>query len=345
MNRQRFNELCGKFPTLRIAVVGDFFLDKWLEIDRTLDETSVETGLTAYQVVTKRLYAGAAGTVLSDLAALEVGKLHAIGFIGDDGEGFEMGRLLKNLRIDTEYLIVSDKVQTPTYTKPAYRENGAVVELNRLDHKNTALTPPVIEQGIIDVIWKTAPRVDAIIALDQLSNEGCGVLTPRVREELAKISAKHPRLILSADSRANIQKFRNMIIKCNNLEALRIFYGGSGKTPEATVEEARKCLSGLSKMTGNKVFISCGAAGVLAQGPNGEGVLLPAVPVEGPIDIVGAGDACTSGIVTTLCAGGSAEEAAFMGNLASSVTIQVIGTTGTATRKQLAARFDEFYKD
>ncbi|MDR0402416.1 MAG: PfkB family carbohydrate kinase, partial [Treponema sp.] len=66
-----------------------------------------------------------------------------------------------------------------------------------------------------------------------------------------------------------------------------------------------------------------------------------AVPVSGPVDIVGAGDACTSGIVSALCCGAGPEEAAFMGNLCSSITIQVIGTTGTASREQLRRRYGE----
>jgi bifunctional ADP-heptose synthase (sugar kinase/adenylyltransferase) len=78
MERQRLIEILDRFSGLRIAVVGDFFLDKWLEIDRSLDELSVETGLTAYQVVAKRCYAGAAGTVLSNLSALEAGTLYAL---------------------------------------------------------------------------------------------------------------------------------------------------------------------------------------------------------------------------------------------------------------------------
>jgi hypothetical protein len=36
-------------------------------------------------------------------------------------------------------------------------------------------------------------------------------------------------------------------------------------------------------------------------------------------------------------------EAAFMGNLISAITIQVIGTTGTATRSQILALHEKYY--
>ena len=82
----RLAELIERFPRLRIAVVGDFFLDKYLDVDPAIAEASIESGKTANQVVAIRHSPGAAGTVVSNLAALGTGTLHAVGFTGDDGE-------------------------------------------------------------------------------------------------------------------------------------------------------------------------------------------------------------------------------------------------------------------
>ena len=68
---------------------------------------------------------------------------------------------------------------------------------------------------------------------------------------------------------------------------------------------------------------------------------LPAVHVDGEIDIVGAGDSTTAGIVSALCAGATRVEAGLIGNLVASITIQQIGTTGTATPVQVLARHEE----
>jgi len=46
-------------------------------------------------------------------------------------------------------------------------------------------------------------------------------------------------------------------------------------------------------------------------------------------------------IVTALCAGATPVEAAEIANLVASITIQQLGTTGTATREQVLARFRE----
>ena len=68
---------------------------------------------------------------------------------------------------------------------------------------------------------------------------------------------------------------------------------------------------------------------------------IPAIPVTGPIDVVGAGDSAMAGLVAALCAGGTLAESALVGNLAASLTIQQLGETGTATRAQILARFEE----
>ena len=53
MTLARLQEILAGFGRLHITVVGDLFLDRWWEVDRSLDEPSVETGLTAYQVASR----------------------------------------------------------------------------------------------------------------------------------------------------------------------------------------------------------------------------------------------------------------------------------------------------
>ena len=77
MQPDRLNTLLDGFSRQRIAVLGDFFLDKYLEVDATLAEPSLETGRVAHQVVGVRRSPGAAGTVVNNLAALGAGSFAA----------------------------------------------------------------------------------------------------------------------------------------------------------------------------------------------------------------------------------------------------------------------------
>ena len=72
MTEQRLQQILHRFPEQKVLIVGDFFLDHYLIIDRALSETSLETGLEAYQVVQIRNSPGAGGTVANNLRALEV---------------------------------------------------------------------------------------------------------------------------------------------------------------------------------------------------------------------------------------------------------------------------------
>jgi len=92
------------------------------------------------------------------------------------------------------------------------------------------------------------------------------------------------------------------------------------------------------------VFVTVGDQGILLFTEKGR-QHVPAVPVSGEIDIVGAGDSVMAGIVSALCSGATPTEAALVGNLVASITIQQIGTTGTASREQVQEQFQSLATD
>ena len=336
IERERLEQLLAKFSEVRIAVVGDFFLDRYWDIDPTLDEPSVETSLAAWQVVGVRRSPGAAGTVTANLAALGVGHINTVGFCGEDGEGFELQSCLDQLGVSREHLHRTPHRVTPCYTKPM--RNG--VEMNRVDIKNRKPTPPDTEDQIIasiDALVTSRQPVDAIVVMDQVSEENCGVVTNKVREHLIEIGRTRRSPLIYADSRERIGQFREMIIKCNDREALEQFGLYDGKQPVAS-DVLRQCGFQLTQRTGHAVFITVGPQGQLLFEPGKSqqnATHIPAVTVHGEIDICGAGDATSAALIASLCAGATLAEAAMIGNLAASVTIRKIGQTGTASPMEI----------
>ncbi|HIE08583.1 MAG TPA: carbohydrate kinase, partial [Armatimonadetes bacterium] len=216
MTRERLRRLLDNFPNIKLVVVGDFFLDKYLVIDRRLSEVSLETGLEAYQVVEKRPSPGAAGTVTNNLKALGVGTVYAVGVVGDDGEGYELLKGLKRTGVVTDHLILREDLFTPTYTKPMMREpDGRERELNRLDIKNRKPLPKEVEGEIVGRLRALIPEVHGVIVADQVQERNYGVITGRVRGELARLAEQYPGKVFYADSKERIGEFRNLMIKPN----------------------------------------------------------------------------------------------------------------------------------
>ncbi|MGJ4849678.1 bifunctional heptose 7-phosphate kinase/heptose 1-phosphate adenyltransferase [Bacillota bacterium Meth-B3] len=334
MDRARLLSLFRRFRDLRIAVAGDLFLDRWYEIDERLDEPSVETGLTAWQVVRKRAAAGAAGTVVGNLSEMGVGHLSVVSLVGEDGDGWEMLELLKRRGVDVGQVLVSDRVVTPSYIKPLFPREG-----NRLDIKNFRPTPPDLEDLLIERLDGALGRADALVLLEQVTEPDTGVLTARVREALPALARKYPDKLIFADSRAFIHLYRDVVIKCNNFEAARM----TGRISDPDAFDARQVFESMDELaarTLKPVVVSCNAHGVAVM-QDGERLLVPAVRQIGEIDVCGAGDACSAGIVSALCAGGSYAEAAFVGNLSAGVTVRQIGRTGTASQAAMLALYDE----
>jgi len=58
---------------------------------------------------------------------------------------------------------------------------------------------------------------------------------------------------------------------------------------------------------------------------------VPALPLRGEIDVVGAGDAVSANLAAAIAAGASLPETLELANAAASVVIHKLGTTGTAS--------------
>ncbi|MFO0881497.1 MAG: PfkB family carbohydrate kinase [Gemmataceae bacterium] len=323
-----------QLPRLTLGVVGDLFLDRYLEIDATLTETSLETGLDAYQVVRVRSQPGAAGTVINNLAALGIGCIRPLSVVGEDGEGFELLQALRRMpALDLGSVVLRADRRTPTYTKPMLHEPGAIPrELNRLDIHNRTPLSDDLEAQLLERLTALWEQVDGMIVLDQVSWPDCGVVTRRLRDHLAHLAGRDPKLPVLADSRAQIGLFREVALKPNAREALA-----------ATGSEAlESALEHLAHQANRPVFCTRSEDGIRLVEP---GTLhpreIPGYPVVGPIDPVGAGDSTSAGILSALAAGATLDQAAALGNLVASITVQQLGTTGTATPTQVRARLSE----
>jgi rfaE bifunctional protein kinase chain/domain len=329
--------ILSRLPRLTLGVVGDLFLDQYFDLDDRLTEPSLETGLPAYQVTAIRNSPGAAGTVLNNLASLGVGRILILTCIGEDGQGLDLRRSLERLRIDLRYLFTAAERFTPTYLKPMLQRPDAIAqELNRLDIKNRAPLPRSLEEKLLQALPPLWNEVDALLVSDQVSEPECGVITAAMRAKLGELGRQQPQKLLLVDSRERIGLFQQAALKPNVRECLQ-----AQPQVGSNVKAAVECFVRQSQ---RPVFCTQGEQGILLGIPQAEKVHLhhiPSYPVTGPVDTVGAGDSTSSGIACALAAGASLEEAAAFGCLVASITVQQLGTTGTATPAQIRHRWQQ----
>lgn len=316
-------EILQAIPKLAVLVIGDICLDRWCTYDPAVSEPSRETGIPRIGVVRTEITPGAAGTVASNLAALECARVAVLGAVGDDGFGFELVRALDARGIDSSLCVRTANIQSFTYTKLINARNG-VEDLPRLDFINTTPLDSETERLILENLRKAAHLFEAVIISDQAETSQGGVVTGAVRNLLGDLAARHPDTVFLADSRARVPEFRNVIVKPNQQEGEAASRALFGRIDYAALRR---------HVNAPVVMVTHGADGVMLIDDNGER-WVRTQPVAQPVDICGAGDSFSAGATLALAAGASAVEAVSFGNLVASITIMKPGT-GVATREEL----------
>lgn len=337
---QRLKEITDRYARLTVAVAGDFCLDRYFEIDPARTETSLETNLPAWQVVNVRGQPGGAGCVTGNVAALAPRAALAVGFCGEDGEGMELRRGLERLGVDTRHFLATPDRHTFTYGKPLLMHPGRPPEeLSRLDIKNWSPTPPAVVERICEHLGAAVEQADAIIMLEQVDHRNTGALPRPVKALAAQLAAKAGAgKVFVGDSRCAVDEYANVNLKINRGELLRHFgQEGGDRADLKLVQELAVRWAG---EIGRNVIITLADEGILAAEPNGTLHRAGKIPTTGEIDIVGAGDCVLANLTVALAAGATLGEAVRIANLAASVVIKKLGTTGTASIAETAAALE-----
>ncbi len=349
-----------QLKTPKIAVVGDFCLDKYIYIYPQLNELSVETKLVAYQVRAKRLFAGVGGTIAANLRALG-SETFCFGVIGEDGEGFDLLQALKGIGANVDNMLISDKIITGTYVKPMRPAEptgngklqsptqGQWIEGNRFDARNPIPVPIELVQQLQDKLINALEGFDAVIVSDQFARGSEAIFSDNFRLFISQIAKKFRDKFFLCDSRFFIDDYRNAIVKCNANElfdAYEAAHGGNMKrettlddlseTKESELFEAGQWLV---RRNQRPVLITRGALGSLLfelqDNDKVKATAIPSTPVLPPIDICGAGDATNAGFTFARTLGFDLVESAYLAGVVSSITIKQLGVTGTASIEQI----------
>lgn len=302
MKTDRLETILARIQQLRIAVMGDFALDFYFDLQTSTGEFSLETAKEVHLASQPRAYLGGAGNVAKNLAVLGA-CVSAFGVRGNDLFGREMAHQMASLGIDATNILEID-IDTPTYSKPLRKQE----ELNRIDFGTRSAQFQAQTGELLDAL--AAESFDWIIFNEQF---GIPLLQAQHIESLT-----NPHAI--ADLRSLGSFARNLPLKVNETEFIKIHQ------KPATPENIRAWAN-----TRNKpVLVTLGEKGMVYASTE-EFHHQPALPVKGPIDTVGAGDMVVAGFSAARAAGASLEEACELASLAVHISIHQLGETGSAS--------------
>ena len=306
-----------------VLVVGDFFLDKYIYTKDDSTGVSLYTGGPAYVIDKTVCSPGAAGTVVKNFANLGYESVYALGIVGDDGDGFSLRKALRTFPNVTDMLITVPDRSTPCYTMIMRDQGKGYFEYGEASVQNYQHTDKEVEIEVIESMKAVINglKPNAVVVLDQLDQEDCGVVTKAVRYAIASLKKKHPGILFYIDSRQHIADVDSTIVrKCNNIEFERSY----------NMPASELSIKSVSAFCSAPFIVTMGDKGTIV-GINGVVKTLPAYIVEGKIDTRGAGDAFTAGYVTTRLCENSEINSVHLGNISAACCVSQIATTGYTT--------------
>lgn len=330
LSQARLQEILTRVKNARICVVGDFCLDMYWHIDMTRSRLSKETPHFSLPVMEEICAPGAGGNVVNNIHALGIARLLPVSVVGKDWRGELLVGWMQQRGISTERIVTIGKAFTPCYCKPMRKGISDVVyEDPRLDFENYENLASAEEAKVLSNLAAAAEEADMIVVSDQYRN---GVITPACRTYLQSLAREKPVIV---DSRERAALYTGVMLKPNEVEVL----AASGQaSPPSDIAGYAELGAQLSRKNGQPVIVTLGSQGAIWCEVENQ-AYAPAAHLSGPLDIVGAGDAFLAAFSCAYAAGIPGSEATAFANLASAVTVQKIGMTGTASSEEIWAQY------
>ena len=329
--KNSIKKIIRNFDNVKMLVVGDFALDEMIygASHRISREAPV---LILRHEKTDNLL-GAASNAANNISKLNDGKVSAIGVIGQDYHGTILKDTLEAENIDVSELITDKTRATTTKTRISGASSQSVIQqVVRIDRETVEPVSELVEQEIIGKIRRLLPHYDGII----LSDYGIGIMTQNVIDESINLAKQHGKVVV-VDAQKNLQRFKGATLMTPNQPDAEKTLGYFIKDRE-TLLKAGKDL--LEITNSDKMLLTRGGDGMMLFEKNGDALEIPAFNRTEVFDVTGAGDTVVAAVTLGLCAGGSAQEASVIGNLAASLVVRKFGAA-TTSPDELIANLEE----
>lgn len=322
----RFAQLVGAFKALPpVMVMGDVGIDKYTHGD--VKRISPEAPVPVLEVSREWNKLGLAANVSDNLKALEVVST-LCGVVGDDSRADMLENMLEESDLKT-WGIVRDTGRMTTYKE---RVTTATQQICRIDYESKHGLPEDVRRRFTQRCDEFAVTHGGLIIEDY----GKGLFSQELLGHAMAAFRNAGKLVAVDPSRSTPPHWYKgaQLLKPNQAES-HIMVEALGHFKERKIETIAAIL--VEKLALEKIIITLGAEGMAMLDTKGDGKLhvIPTVANE-VYDVSGAGDTAIAAISAGLMAGGTLEEAAWIGNCAAGVVVRKRGTA-LCTQDELRA--------
>ncbi len=316
MDKKKILDNLNKLKEPKILVIGDFAIDEM--VFGQTERISREAPVLILEHTETKIILGTASNAANNISSLNLGKVGAIGVLGDDYYGKVLINALSEAKINTDFMVVDKERKTTTKTRISGSCSQSVTQqIVRIDRQTKTPVTGDVEKKIIENIKKAMPMYDGVILSDY--HLGCltqNVITAAIEE------AKKLNKIIVADIQKEMEKYKGVTAITPNQPDTEKFVSKFIKD-DKTLNEAG--LELMNKLDLKTLLITRGENGMAVFEKGKEPVKIPAFNKKEVFDVTGAGDTVVAAFTLALCAGFSAKEAAIIGNTAASIVIRHFG--------------------
>jgi D-beta-D-heptose 7-phosphate kinase / D-beta-D-heptose 1-phosphate adenosyltransferase len=319
------NLLEGGFSQLKVLVVGDIMLDRYIHGD--VDRISPEAPVPVIRHARRYERAGGAANVAMNLAGLGCQTILS-GFWGGDSEQTELAAILERAGVDTIGVVSSS---LPTISKT--RIVGRMQQLLRLDIESRD-TPPAIEaQRLQERATELVAKVNAVI----LSDYAKGALSTSLCEAVIRAARAANIPVLADPKTPDFSKYTGATTVCPNLGELSSATGIDVHRIDDLLAAAQALIA---EHDFKFVTVTMSEKGitVLRQPSAGKtGIYHSPARAREVFDVSGAGDTVIATLAACLAGGLQIETAVELANLAAGIVVSKVGTVPIAGHELVTA--------
>ena len=319
------NLLEGGFRQLKVLVVGDIMLDRYIHGE--VERISPEAPVPVLRHAQRYERAGGAANVAMNLAGLGC-QTFLGGFWGSDSEQTELAAILERSGIDTVGVVSSS---LPTISKT--RIVGRQQQLLRLDIESRDAIPADEAARLHELATGLVAKVHAVI----LSDYAKGALTEALCEGVIRAARTAGVPVLADPKTPDFSKYSGATTVCPNLGELALATGIPAHQVERLLTAGQALVAEHDFQFLTVTMSEKGISLLRAPSADGTGIYHSPARAREVFDVSGAGDTVIATLAAGIAGGLRIETAVELANLAAGIVVSKVGTVPIAAHELVAS--------